>query len=127
ADGYLYLVDRINDVLIRGGQNVYPAEIERVLGAQRGVADAAVVGAPSEEWGEVPVAFVVAEGEELSAAGLLKACASELASYKRPVRIEFVAEIPRSAAGKILRRKLRERFADGMPGAAPVPPGERGE
>ena len=126
ADGYLYLVDRINDVLIRGGQNVYPAEIERVLGAQRGVADAAVVGAPSEEWGEVPVAFVVAEGEEVSAASLVKACASELASYKRPVRIEFVSEIPRSAAGKILRRKLRERFADGMPGAAPVPPTERG-
>ncbi|MEV7022100.1 AMP-binding protein [Kitasatospora sp. NPDC093558] len=120
-DHFLYLVDRVNDVLIRGGQNVYPAEIERVLSVQPGVTDAAVVGAPSEEWGEVPIAFVAADpAAPTTAAALLKACATELASYKRPARIEFVAEIPRSAAGKILRRVLRDTLTTGA-GAAAAP------
>ncbi|MFD9069059.1 class I adenylate-forming enzyme family protein [Streptomyces lasiicapitis] len=112
-DDHLYLVDRANDTLIRGGQNVYPAEIERVLAAQPGVHDVAVVGEPSVEWGEVPVAFVAAGNRPPAPVALLKACATELVSYKRPVRIEFVPEIPRSAAGKILRRVLRERLAAG--------------
>ncbi|MFT2014899.1 AMP-binding protein [Streptomyces sp. 796.1] len=113
-DGFLYLVDRLGDVLIRGGQNVYPAEVERVLAAQPGVRDVAVVGAPSAEWGEVPVAFVAATEPDPQAAPLLTACVAELASYKRPVRIVFVPEIPRSTAGKVLRRVLRAQLAGGQ-------------
>ncbi|QKW52126.1 class I adenylate-forming enzyme family protein [Streptomyces buecherae] len=110
-DGFLYLVDRRNDVLIRGGQNVYPAEIERVLATQPGVLDVAVVGAPNDEWGEVPVAFVAAGDEPPTVAALIGACARELASYKRPTAVHFVDEIPRNGAGKLLRRVLRDRLA----------------
>lgn len=118
-NGFLYLVDRRNDVILRGGQNVYPQEIERVLSAQPGVEDVAVVGVPSDDWGQVPVAFVVAGTVAPTATDLLTACAAQLASYKRPVTVHFVAEIPRSAAGKILRRVLREQP---VPGLATVPP-----
>ncbi|MHC3470254.1 class I adenylate-forming enzyme family protein [Streptomyces sp. 7R007] len=110
ADGHIHLVDRRGDVVIRGGQNVYPAEIERVLGTVSGVRDVAVVAAPSEEWGQVPVAFVVAEGEPPSVADLFAACTAQLASYKRPAAVHFVPEIPRNAAGKVLRRVLKERL-----------------
>ncbi|MFE6778331.1 class I adenylate-forming enzyme family protein [Streptomyces sp. NPDC057702] len=120
-DGYLYLVDRLGDVLIRGGQNVYPAEVERVLAAQPGVRDVAVVGEASPEWGEVPVAFVAADEPAPRAATLLTACVSELASYKRPVRVVFVPEVPRGTAGKVLRRVLREQLTR-RPDPEPDPP-----
>jgi acyl-CoA synthetase (AMP-forming)/AMP-acid ligase II len=117
SDGYLFLLDRRSDLILRGGQNVYPAEIERVLRAEPGVADVAVVGRPSEEWGEVPVAFVVADGDPPNPRDLLAACTRELASYKRPAEIRFVDEIPRNPAGKILRKVLRTQV--GRPAAAP--------
>ncbi|MDQ2958070.1 MAG: AMP-binding protein [Actinomycetota bacterium] len=110
--GRLYLVARRGDVILRGGQNVYPAEIERVLLDQPGVADAAVVAAPSAEWGQVPVAFVVAGQDVPSAVSLLAGCAGQLGSYKRPAEIRFVAEIPRNAGGKILRAALKGMLAD---------------
>jgi acyl-CoA synthetase (AMP-forming)/AMP-acid ligase II len=115
AEGHLYLVDRLSDLIIRGGQNVYPAEIERVIGDHPGVQDVAAVAAPSAEWGEVPVVFVTAGDPAPTPAALMQRCMSELASYKRPAAIRFVDEIPRSAAGKILRRVLREQLpaADG--------------
>jgi acyl-CoA synthetase (AMP-forming)/AMP-acid ligase II len=111
-DGLIYLVDRRGDVVIRGGQNVYPAEIERVLAAQPGVRDVAVVGAPSEEWGQVPVAFVVAADADAppQVTALLTACAAELGSYKRPADVRLVEEIPRNAAGKILRKVLKQQL-----------------
>lgn len=110
SEGYLFLLDRRSDLILRGGQNVYPAEIERVLRAEPGVADVAVVGQPSVEWGEVPVAFVVADDVPPDPRDLLAACARELASYKRPVAVRFVEEIPRNPAGKILRKVLRTRL-----------------
>lgn len=111
TDGFIFLIDRKNDLIIRGGQNVYPAEIERVIGEQLGVEDVAALGAPSLEWGEEPVVFVVPEhGVRLNPIDLFAACNRELASYKRPVAIHLVDEIPRNAAGKILRRVLRERL-----------------
>ncbi len=110
-DGYVFLIDRKNDLIIRGGQNVYPAEIERVIRKQSGVLDVAAVGMPSSEWGEVPVAFVVAEkGVRLDPVALIVSCTNELASYKRPVAVHLVEEIPRSAAGKVLRRELRKHL-----------------
>jgi len=111
-DGLIYLIDRRGDVVIRGGQNVYPAEIERVLAAQPGVRDVAVVGAPSAEWGQVPVAFVVAADADAPPPipALLAACAAELGSYKRPADVRLVEEIPRNAAGKILRKVLKQQL-----------------
>jgi acyl-CoA synthetase (AMP-forming)/AMP-acid ligase II len=114
AAGYVYLLDRKNDLIIRGGQNVYPAEIERVIRALPGVIDVAAVGVPSRDWGEVPVVFVVlAEDARLRTVDLIAACSAELASYKRPVAVHIAPEIPRNAAGKILRRVLREWLAAG--------------
>jgi acyl-CoA synthetase (AMP-forming)/AMP-acid ligase II len=114
AGGYIYLLDRKNDLIIRGGQNVYPAEIERVIRKQPGVADVAAVGMPSHEWDEVPVAFVVSEsGAQLDLLDLIVSCSGELASYKRPAAIYLIDAIPRNPAGKILRRVLRERLAAG--------------
>lgn len=111
AGGYVFLLDRKNDLIIRGGQNVYPAEIERVIRKQSGVSDVAALGVPSREWGEVPVVFVVPEqGTRPSPVDLIASCSAELASYKRPVAVHLIDEIPRNAAGKILRRALRERL-----------------
>jgi len=112
ASGYVYLIDRKNDLIIRGGQNVYPAEIERVLRKQPGVSDVAAVGMASRDWGEVPVAFVVPDAAQRpSELALVSSCSAELASYKRPVAVYLIEEIPRNAAGKVLRRVLRERLA----------------
>lgn len=105
--GNIYLVARRGDVIVRGGQNVYPAEIERILLQQPGVLDAAVVAAPSPDWGQVPVAFVVGGSEPPTAASLLTACAQQLGSYKRPAEIRFLPEVPRNAGGKILRAELK--------------------
>jgi acyl-CoA synthetase (AMP-forming)/AMP-acid ligase II len=108
--GFLYLVDRRSDLILRGGQNVYPAEVERVLAEQPGVLEAVVVAGSSEEWGQVPVAFVVPADPAPQPADLLRGCARQLASYKRPVRVEFLDEIPRNPAGKVLRKLLRQRL-----------------
>jgi acyl-CoA synthetase (AMP-forming)/AMP-acid ligase II len=105
--GYFWIIDRRNDLILRGGQNVYPAEIERVLLDHPSVVDVAVVPAASTLWGQVPVAFVQAGNvrqEDLAAH-----CVRYLASYKRPGRFVLIDAIPRNPAGKILRRLLRER------------------
>ncbi|HEX4725706.1 MAG TPA: long-chain-fatty-acid--CoA ligase [Pseudonocardiaceae bacterium] len=110
-DGYLYLSDRIKDMIISGGENVYPAEIERVLAEFPGVADVAVVGVPDERWGEVGKAVVVpVAGASFDPDGLLAYCREHLASYKCPRSVTVVAELPRNATGKVLKRQLREPF-----------------
>ncbi|NLT04898.1 MAG: AMP-binding protein, partial [Solirubrobacterales bacterium] len=107
--GYLTLAGRARDLIISGGVNVYPSEIERVLGGCPGVREAAVVGTPDREWGEAPVAFVVADGP-LDPEALRAACAERLARLKVPRRFEVVAELPRTAAnGKVRKGPLRER------------------
>jgi O-succinylbenzoic acid--CoA ligase len=112
-DGFLYVVDRRNDLIISGGENIYPAEVERALLAHPHVRDAAVVGVPDETWGTRPVAAVVWAGTPGQAtAGLQQHCRLVLASYKIPDRFLEVDEIPRSAAGKLLRRKVRELFEE---------------
>ncbi|MFC9324092.1 class I adenylate-forming enzyme family protein [Kitasatospora sp. NPDC057015] len=108
GEGRIHLVDRSKDLIIRAGQNVYPTEVERALRAHPGVQDAAVVGVPDPDYGEVPLAFVVA-GDGVAAADLLAHLAEHLAPYKRPRRIEFIDEVPRNPAGKALKRLLRER------------------
>jgi len=107
ADGYLRISGRAKELIITGGYNVYPAEVEEVLRAYPGVADAAVVGAPSAQWGETVVAFVVPAHDGAVDAGVLAQwCASRLAPYKRPRAWRWIDEIPRNPLGKVLRHEL---------------------
>jgi fatty-acyl-CoA synthase len=109
---YFYVVDRKKDMFISGGENVYPAEVERVLHQHPEILMCAVIGVPDPKWGELGVACVVlAEGAEAGEDELLEYMAQQLASYKVPKRIEIVEELPLSGMGKILKRDLRERFA----------------
>jgi acyl-CoA synthetase (AMP-forming)/AMP-acid ligase II len=111
ADGYLYVSDRIKDMIISGGENIYPAEIERVLAEYPDVADVAVVGVPDDTWGEVGKAIVVPKpGVTFDGAALLAYCREHLASFKVPKSVLVVAELPRNATGKVLKRQLREPF-----------------
>ena len=105
ADGYLSIVGRSKELIITGGYNVYPREVEDVLRGYPGVHDVAVVGRPSDEWGEVVTAAVVADGP-LDPDALLAFAAEQLAPYKRPRSVRLVDEIPRNALGKVLRREL---------------------
>ncbi|MEZ5557301.1 MAG: long-chain-fatty-acid--CoA ligase [Pseudomonadales bacterium] len=115
-EGYVFIQDRIKDMIISGGENVYPAEVEGVLMTHPDIVEAAVIGQDSERWGESPLAIVVARDESLTAAQVIEHCRGRLAGYKQPKGVEFVTEIPRNPSGKILKRLLRERF----PGPAPV-------
>jgi acyl-CoA synthetase (AMP-forming)/AMP-acid ligase II len=111
ADGYLYISDRIKDMIISGGENIYPAELERVLVEHPDVAEVAVIGVPDDKWGEVGKAVVVAkEGVDLDAEGLLAYCRQHLASFKCPKSVTVVTELPRNATGKVLKRQLREPY-----------------
>jgi long-chain acyl-CoA synthetase len=110
ADGYVYIVDRAKDVIIRAGMNIYPREIEEVLHHHPAVVEAAVVGIPDDTLSESVVAFVtLAPGAEISAPELQKYCRDRLAIYKCPKRIEFVEQLPKNSTGKIMKRALRDR------------------
>ncbi len=114
ADGYIHLVDRKSNMIISGGENIYPSEVEAILGSHMQVKDVAVVGMPHDKWGETVAAVVVLHaGQTLSEAELIDWCRSRMAGYKRPQAVHFVAEheMPRTATGKILHRVLRERLA----------------
>jgi len=117
ADGDLWVAGRVDDMIISGGENIHPVEIEDVLARHAGVRDVAVIGEPDEKWGERVVAFVVAE-PGLTADTLDRHCreSGDLANFKRPRRFVFVAEIPKTASGKILRRLLRDgRYTEVRP------------
>jgi acyl-CoA synthetase (AMP-forming)/AMP-acid ligase II len=107
-EGFLYVTDRLGDVIVSGGENVLPAEVEEVLLRHPQVADAAAVGRADAEWQEAVTAVVVPRpGAAIDTEELRRHCAAELAGYKVPKRFEFVSELPRTASGKILRRALR--------------------
>jgi acyl-CoA synthetase (AMP-forming)/AMP-acid ligase II len=113
ADGFVTIRDRMKDMLISGGENIFPAEVENMLLGHPAVTDAAVIGLPSPKWGEVPLAVVVAKkGAALDEAELLAWCKGKLASFKLPKVAVLVAEIPRNPSGKILKRVLREQYLD---------------
>jgi fatty-acyl-CoA synthase len=108
-DGYLRVVDRVKDMFISGGENVYPAEVEQALYSHPAIAECAVIGVPDETWGEVGRAVVVLrEGQQLTEAGLLAHLDGRLARYKIPRSVVFSPGLPRSAAGKVLKSRLRE-------------------
>jgi acyl-CoA synthetase (AMP-forming)/AMP-acid ligase II len=109
ANGFLTITGRLKELIIRGGQNIAPAEIEEVVNAIADVIDSAVVGIPHEHLGEVPALFVVArEGTGIETKDILEHCRGRLSSYKVPFSVHFVSEIPRTGSGKIIRFKLRE-------------------
>ncbi|CAN7645655.1 class I adenylate-forming enzyme family protein [Variovorax paradoxus] len=109
ADGFLTLFDRKKDMIISGGFNIYPSDLEAVLRGHAAVADVAVAGVPSEQWGETPVAFVVRrEGDGTSEDALLQWANAQLGKTQRLARLQFIDELPRSAIGKVLKRELRE-------------------
>ena len=119
GDGYLTLVDRKANMIITGGENVYPSEVENVLQAHEAVKEAAVIGVPDEKWGEKIKAVVVlndghAAGEAL-AREIMDFCRDKIAGYKRPKSLDFIKEeeMPRTATGKILHRTLKSRYGEG--------------
>ncbi|HVY11084.1 MAG TPA: long-chain fatty acid--CoA ligase [Mycobacteriales bacterium] len=107
-DGYLFIVDRLKDMIVSGGENIASSEIERVLYAHDAVLEAAVVGRPDDRWGEVPVAFVVRrEGAIVTGDGLVEHCRGQLAKFKVPKDVIFIDALPRNPSGKVLKRELR--------------------
>jgi len=120
ADGYFYIEDRIKDMVIIGGSNVYPAEIENVLSQHPAVADAAVFGVPAPVLGErVWAAVVLGPGATVTESEIIAFCRARMAHFKVPARVEFVEELPRNRTGKVLKRVLRQRH--GAP-AGPITP-----
>ena len=119
GDGYLFLADRVKDMIVSGGENVYPIEVEEVLAQHPGVADVTVIGVPDERWGETVKALVIPrDGRAPAAAELIAFARERLAGYKLPRSIEYVGEFPRTPTGKVLKRELRERYAAG--GSPPI-------
>ncbi len=111
AEGYYFICDRKTDMIISGGVNIYPAEVEDALERHPGIYEAAVVGVPDDKWGESVLACIVLRDAALTAADVEAHARAHLAGYKVPRRIEFVDEIPKTGSNKILKRDLRERFA----------------
>lgn len=115
-EGFVHIQDRIKDMIISGGENVYPAEVEAALMTHPQVSEAAVIGQESERWGESPFAIVVRSDPALTEADVLQHCQGKLARFKQPCAVAFIDEIPRNPSGKILKRILREAY----PGPAPM-------
>lgn len=114
ADGYLFITDRIKDMIVAGGTNIYPAEIEKALASHENVVEAAVIGVPDNDFGEKPLAFVIpAAGHRLDESDLLDHLADKIAAYKKPRQFVFVNELPRNPMGKVLKNELREPYWEG--------------
>jgi long-chain acyl-CoA synthetase len=111
---YIYIVDRKKDMIISGGENIYAKEVEDVLSSHPAVAGAVVIGVPDDKWGEAVKGLVIKKrGAEVSEEELISFCKSRLASYKKPKSIEFMIEFPKSTAGKVLKRELRQKYWEG--------------
>ena len=107
----VHIVDRKKDVIISGGENISSPEIEDALYQHPGVVECAVIGVPSEKWGETPLAIIVLrEGDTTDEAGMIEFCREHLAHFKCPTRVEFVPELPRTATGKLQKFRLRDAY-----------------
>ena len=114
ADGYLYIYDRVMDMIISGGENIYPAEVEEALFAHPAVADVAVIGVPDSRWGEaVKAAVIKKSGEDVTEHHLIDFARQRIAHYKAPKSVDFVTELPRNPSGKVLKRELRKPYWEG--------------
>jgi acyl-CoA synthetase (AMP-forming)/AMP-acid ligase II len=115
ADGYIYIQDRVKDMIVSGGENVYPRAVEDVLFQHPAVADAAVIGVPDEQWGETVKAIVVLkEGESATSEEIMEFCRGRLGGFERPRSVDFIAVLPRNPSGKVLKRELREPYWTGQ-------------
>ena len=112
-DGYLFIHDRVKDMIISGGENIYPAEIENVLMQHEGIADAAVIGVPSERWGEAVKAILKPADSALTEEDVISFCRQRLAHYKCPTSVDWIDELPRNPSGKILKVELRKPYWEG--------------
>lgn len=111
AEGYLSVTDRKKDLIITGGYNVYPSEVEQVLWSHPAVSDCAVIGVPHEDWGEMVIAVVeLSPGQQVSAEELMAWAKERLGSVRTPKRVDFVARLPRSGTGKVLKRVVRDQY-----------------
>ncbi|MEC7594722.1 MAG: fatty acid--CoA ligase, partial [Pseudomonadota bacterium] len=114
-EGYIFIHDRVKDMIVSGGENVYPAEVENALFSHPDIADVAVIGVPDEKWGEAVKACVVLRPDATLSQDDIIAFARELvAGYKLPKSVDFVEALPRNPSGKILRRELREPYWEGQ-------------
>jgi fatty-acyl-CoA synthase len=111
-EGYFYIVGRSKEMIISGGENIYPSEIEDVISSVPGVAECAVVGQSDEYWGEIVSAYVVRSKPDLSEEAITEICVEQLARYKRPRMVTFIDALPRNAAGKVMRRLLVKSKGD---------------
>jgi acyl-CoA synthetase (AMP-forming)/AMP-acid ligase II len=110
-EGFFYIIDRKKEMIVSGGENIYPREIEEVLITHPAIADVAVVGIPDPDWGESVKAFVaLKEGEMISEQEVIDFCKKYLASYKKPKTVAFIPSIPRNPSGKALKRLLKEQY-----------------
>jgi acyl-CoA synthetase (AMP-forming)/AMP-acid ligase II len=110
-EGYIYLAGRADDMIIRGGENISPEEVEEVLHSHPKVEEAAVIGVPDVEWGQEPRAVVVLKkGESATPEEMMEHCRSKLAGFKRPRSVVFIDALPRNPMGKVLRKNLREEY-----------------
>ena len=126
---FVYIVDRKNDMIISGGKNIYPREIEEIIYRHESVLDVAVLGIPDDYWGESVKALVVLkEGMTATQEEIINLCKERLASYKKPKSVEFREELPRSPTGKVLKRKIREEFwSPGIDGCRSKKGGDQGK
>jgi long-chain acyl-CoA synthetase len=110
-EGFLFLTDRLKDMIVSGGENVYPVEVEEALSQHPGIAEVTVIGVPDERWGEAVKALVVlGPGVELQAEDVIGFARERLAGYKLPRSVDFVEALPRTPSGKVLKRELRDRY-----------------
>jgi acyl-CoA synthetase (AMP-forming)/AMP-acid ligase II len=115
SDGYLTICDRLKDMIVSGGENVYPRAIEEVLAGHPGISEAAVIGVPDARWGEAVKAIVIPRaGVSLSADEVIAFCRQRLGGFEVPRSVDFVEVLPRNAAGKVLKRVLREPYWAGQ-------------
>jgi acyl-CoA synthetase (AMP-forming)/AMP-acid ligase II len=110
-EGFIFIKDRIKDMIISGGENIYPAEVENVILSHPAVTEVAVIGLPDEKWGETVCAIVVISDDTVDEQAIISCCEEKLSRYKLPRKVIFVESIPRNPSGKILKRVLREQFA----------------
>lgn len=114
-DGYIFLKDRIKDMVVSGGENIYPMEIENVISKHPAVSDVAVIGVPDNKFGEALLAFVVLNNEQtLTLEEMIEFCRNEIAGYKIPRQLQLIEELPRNPSGKILKKELRKTFWEGV-------------
>jgi acyl-CoA synthetase (AMP-forming)/AMP-acid ligase II len=111
-EGFFYIVDRMKDMILTGGENVYSREVEEVIYTHPAVSEAAVIGLPDATWGESVTAVVVLKaGASATEAEIVNACRDRLAGYKKPKRVVFMDELPKTVSGKIVKRELRDKLA----------------